>query len=42
MPCSILQTEGSITITARAIYDDHMSPPTIALVKEASRAFRVD
>ena len=41
VPCSILQKEGSITINARAIYDDHGSPPVIALVAEASRAFRV-
>ena len=39
--CSLLKRTGSVTITARAIYDDHGSPPVIALVAEASRAFRI-
>ena len=39
--CSLLKTKGSVTITARAIYDDHANPPTVALVAEDSRAFRI-
>ena len=39
--CSLLKTKGSVTINARAIYDDHGRPPTVALVAEDSRAFRI-
>ena len=39
--CRALQTLGSITINARAIYDDGGSPPVVHLVAEDSRAFRV-
>ena len=39
--CRALRTLGSITITARAIYDDGGSPPVVHLVAEDSRAFRV-
>ena len=39
--CRALRTLGSITITARAIYDDGAIPPSVHLVAEDSRAFRV-
>ena len=39
--CRALKTLGSITINARAIYDDGGSPPVVHLVAEDSRAFRV-
>ena len=39
--CRFLKTLGSITINARAIYDDGATPPVVALVAEDSRAFRV-
>ena len=37
-PCRALQTEGSVTISARAIYDNEVS---VFLVASDSRAFRV-
>ena len=39
--CRILKTLGSVTINARAIYDDGGSPPVVSLIAEDSRAFRV-
>ena len=39
--CRVLRKLGSITITARAIYDDGGSPPVVHLAAEDSRAFRV-
>ena len=40
-PVPVLENLGSLTITARAIYDDGGSPPVVHLVAEDSRAFRV-
>ena len=39
--CRFLKTLGSITINARAIFDDEGDPPVVHLVTEDSRAFRV-
>ena len=39
--CRALQSLGSVTINARAIYDDGIIPPVVHLVAEDSRAFRV-
>ena len=39
--CRFLKTLGSLTITARAIYDDGATPSVVYLVAEDSRTFRV-
>ena len=39
--CRDLRVEGSIIISATAIYDDGGSPPVVAVVARDSRAFRI-